>query len=336
GRIRQGAAGLAGARVAAPHRAVPHSPRRGVGEVQRRRGRGQGQGIARRRCGRAGRARHGGRPRRGEGRPAAGAREGHRLAGGHRLPAVCGRRRFRRQRAPADHRGGGDRWRAGPYQGRARETRIAGIAGRRREMINKPVRHEGHLLSPDGNWFWDGTDQQWKPTSVPTPEEPSPAASHAYVAVMPEPSKALSSFVGSVRSEDLVFGQTALVWARWILIGTGLVLSFWTPADLLTLQVQLAAIIVLAFGNFYLHVQLLRGRPAIDTIVYLASVGDLCVVTALVIVQGGYASPVFVFYFAAVVGISVAFPTILTAGYTAIVIGVYGIICVATAPSDDL
>jgi hypothetical protein len=191
-------------------------------------------------------------------------------------------------------------------------------------------------MSPDGNWFWDGTDQQWKPASVPQPEQPVAASSHAYVAVMPEPSRALSSFVGSVRSEDLVFGQTVLVWARWILIGTGLVLSFWTPADLLTLQVQLAAIIVLAFGNFYLHVQLLRGRPAIDTVVYLASVGDLCVVTALVIVQGGYTSPVFVFYFAAVVGISVAFPTILTAGYTAIVIGVYGIICVATAPSDDL
>jgi hypothetical protein len=148
-------------------------------------------------------------------------------------------------------------------------------------------------------------------------------------------SKGLSSFVGSVRSDDLVFGQTVLVWARWILIGTGLVLSFWTPTDLLTLQIQLAAIIALAFGNFYLHVQLLRGHPALDTVVYAASVGDLCVVTALVLVQGGYPSPVFVFYFAAVVGISVAFPTVLTAAYTAIVIGVYGIICFATAPSDE-
>jgi hypothetical protein len=194
----------------------------------------------------------------------------------------------------------------------------------------------GHLVSPDGNWYWDGIEQQWKPASAPPVEGPTAASRRAPTVPKPEPSKSLSSFVGSVRSDDLVFGQTVLVWARWILIGTGLVLSFWTPTDLLTLQIQLAAIIALAFGNFYLHVQLLRGHPAIDNVVYAASIGDLCVVTALVLVQGGYPSPVFVFYFAAVVGISVAFPTVLTAAYTAIVVGVYGVICFATAPSDEL
>jgi hypothetical protein len=198
------------------------------------------------------------------------------------------------------------------------------------------TRKDGHLVSPDGNWFWDGIEQTWKPVSAPPVAGPTAADRRAPAAAKPEPSKALSSFVGSVRSDDLVFGQTVLVWARWILIGTGLVLSFWTPTDLLTLQVQLAAIITLAFGNFYLHVQLLRGHPAIDNVVYGASIGDLCVITALVLVQGGYPSPVFVFYFAAVVGISVAFPTVLTAGYTAIAIGVYGVICLSTAPSDEL
>ncbi len=184
-----------------------------------------------------------------------------------------------------------------------------------------------HLLSPDGAWYWDGVAQTWLPVAAPPSTRPQVKAA--------EPSKSLSSFVGSVRSDDLVFGQTVLVWARWILIGTGLLLSFWSPTDLHTLQIQLAAIIALAFGNFYLHVQLLRGHPAIDNVVYAASIGDLCVVTALVIVQTGYPSPVFIFYFAAVVGISVAFPTVLTAAYTAIVIGVYGVICVATAPSDE-
>jgi len=195
---------------------------------------------------------------------------------------------------------------------------------------------DGHLVSPDGNWLWDGIAQTWKPVSAAPVASPSTASRRAPAAPKPEASKTLSSFVGSVRSDDLAFGQTVLVWARWILIGTGLVLSFWTPTDLLTLQVQLGAIIVLAFGNFYLHVQLLRGHPAIDNVVYAASVGDLCVVTALVIVQGGYSSPVFIFYFAAVVGISVAFPTLLTAAYTAIVISVYGTICLATAPGDEL
>jgi len=190
-----------------------------------------------------------------------------------------------------------------------------------------------HLVSPDGKWLWDGVQQVWRPkhpaASAQTAQAPAPP-------VVKEAVKGLSSFAREVRSEDLAYGQTVLVWARWILIGTGLLLSFWSPKDLTTLQVQLAAIIALAFGNFYLHVQLLRGHPALDNVVYAASVADVAVVTALVIVQNGYPSPVFIFYVAAIVGISVAFPTWMTVGYTSLVIGVYGIICIATAPVEDL
>jgi hypothetical protein len=197
-----------------------------------------------------------------------------------------------------------------------------------------------HLVSPDGKWYWDGVAQTWAPVAPATTPH-GHGGSHAQInrphppPATPVATRGLSSFVGNVRSEDLVFGQTVLVWARWILIGTGLVLSFWTPRDLLTLQVQLAAIVALAFGNFYLHVQLLRGHAAVDKVVYAASLADICVVTALVLVQGGYISPVFIFYFAAVVGISVAFPTVLTAGYTLLVIGIYGVVCLATASSGD-
>ncbi|HET7338591.1 MAG TPA: hypothetical protein VFK22_03515 [Candidatus Dormibacteraeota bacterium] len=188
-----------------------------------------------------------------------------------------------------------------------------------------------HLSSPDGKWYWDGVAQEWRPKH--------PAAPPASPKVEPkktEAMKGLTSFAGEVRSEDLAYGQTVLVWARWILIGTGLLLSFWSPKDLMTLQVQLAAIIALAFGNFYLHVQLLRGHPALDNVVYAASLADITVVTALVLVQNGYPSPVFIFYFAAIVGISVAFPTWMTAGYSALVIGAYGLICASTAPVEDM
>jgi hypothetical protein len=188
-----------------------------------------------------------------------------------------------------------------------------------------------HLVSPDGKWFWDGVEQEWKPKHPATTHAQAPSPP-----VVKDAMKGLSSFAGEVRSEDIAHGQTVLVWARWILIGTGLLLSFWSPKDLTTLQVQLAAIITLAFGNFYLHVQLLRGHPALDNVVYAASLADITVVTALVLVQNGYPSPVFIFYFAAIVGISVAFPTWMTIGYTALVIGLYGAICLATAPVEDL
>ena len=189
----------------------------------------------------------------------------------------------------------------------------------------------GHLVSPDGKWYWDGIAQEWKPAPGGTsPSKPAPATPQP----KPEPARGLSSFTGAVRSEDLAYGQTVLVWARWILIGTGLLLSFWSPTDLTTLQVQLAAIVALAFGNFYLHVQLLRGHPALDNVVYAASLADIGVVTALVLIQGGYSSPVFIFYVAAIVGISVAFPTWLTAAYTSVVVGMYAIVCLATTATD--
>jgi len=191
-----------------------------------------------------------------------------------------------------------------------------------------------HLLSPDRKWYWDGVAQQWKSVPASDPGEGG-AKKNTAVKTTPTRTRGLDSFAGSIRSEDLAYGQSVLVWARWILIGTGLLLSFWSPTDLLTLQVQLAAIIALAFGNFYLHVQLLRGHPALDNVVYGASLADICVVTALVIVQTGYPSPVFIFYFAAIVGISVAFPTPMTAGYTALALGVYGVICLATATTGE-
>lgn len=190
-------------------------------------------------------------------------------------------------------------------------------------------------FSADGNWSWDG--RSWAPSGLSSPALaqapvlPPPASSQGLGSF----SQGLSSWVSGATSENLFYGQAVIVWARWILIATGLVLSFWEPASLGLLQIQLAAIITLAFGNFYLHVQLLRGRPAIDRVVYAASAADLAVVTTLVISQNGYSSPVFVFYFAAVLGLSVAFPTVLTALYTSAVVVVYGIVCLSTADSTE-
>jgi hypothetical protein len=184
------------------------------------------------------------------------------------------------------------------------------------------------LLSPDGRWLWDG--RRWTASHLN-----SPALAQAPVQPPPAPSQGLSSWVGGATSEDLFYGQAVIVWARWILIATGLILSFWVPQSLGLLQLQLTAIIMLAFGNFYLHVQLLRGHPAIDRVVFAASAADLAVVTTLVISQGGYGSPVFVFYFAAVLGLSVAFPPVLTALYASGVVVVYGIVCLSTADSTE-
>jgi hypothetical protein len=67
-------------------------------------------------------------------------------------------------------------------------------------------------------------------------------------------------------------------------------------------------------------------------VAYAASAADLVVVTALVIAQGGYPSPLYVFYFPAILALSVAFDRWVTAGFAAVAISLYGFVALATAP----
>ena len=113
-------------------------------------------------------------------------------------------------------------------------------------------------------------------------------------------------------SDDLAHGQVVIVTTRWILILAGLILSLWIPGPMTQLRVQIVVILALAVFNFYLHAQLLMRRPAVDLVVYAASAADLLVITVLVIVQGGFTSNLFIFYYLAFLGFSVASPTIMT------------------------
>lgn len=134
-------------------------------------------------------------------------------------------------------------------------------------------------------------------------------------------------------SEDIRFGQYVVVTARWILVATGLFLALWvtdldpgSPAVLDQLKIQFTVLIVLAIGNFYLTLQLLRQRETVATVAYAASAADLVVITVLIMAQGGFTSPLYIFYFPALLAISVAFPRIATLAYTAAVVAVYGLI----------
>ena len=138
------------------------------------------------------------------------------------------------------------------------------------------------------------------------------------------------------RSEDLIQGQIVLVTARWILIVAGLALVLWHPGPIGELRLEVLVLLLLAVPNFYLHALVLMRRPAIDLVVYLASAADLAIVTLLVASQGGFKSNIFVFYFPALLGLSVAFPLGMTVLYGGGVVVLYGLIASATAtPTSD-
>jgi hypothetical protein len=120
------------------------------------------------------------------------------------------------------------------------------------------------------------------------------------------------------RAEDLALGQGVIVAARWVLVAAGLVLALVDPTSASVLRTQVLLILALAVCNFALHAQLLRRRPTLAAIAYGASAADIAIVTALVVADGGHASGLYVFYFPAVLALSVAFPVAVTAAYVCV------------------
>jgi hypothetical protein len=130
--------------------------------------------------------------------------------------------------------------------------------------------------------------------------------------------------------EDLTYGQQVIVSARWILVVTGLMLALWNPGPISELRIQILFILLLAVANFYLHAQLLMGRPPLSSVVYGASAADLTVITVMVLIGSGFDSNTFVFYYPAILAFSVAFPPVMTFFFAAGATGFYGLIGLAT------
>ncbi len=137
------------------------------------------------------------------------------------------------------------------------------------------------------------------------------------------------------RTVDLAQGQLVVIAARWVLVVAGLLLALWDPQGMGVLRVQIVLILGLAVSNFFLQGQYLKKRPVLTDILYGASAADIAVISAIVMAQGGFESHVYVFYFPALLAISVAFPPFVTLGFAASAMGAYGLISTATITAGD-
>ena len=137
------------------------------------------------------------------------------------------------------------------------------------------------------------------------------------------------------QSRSVTLGQHVIVIARWILVAAALVLSLWLPESIDQLRLRIPVILLLAVGNFYLHAQLLRRKPVINTVAYAASAADFFVITLLIASEGGFKSGIFIFYFPALLGIALAFPTMLALTYLATVVAIYGGMAFGSAPAGS-
>lgn len=137
-------------------------------------------------------------------------------------------------------------------------------------------------------------------------------------------------------SDDLPQGQIVIVVAKWILVLAGMVLTLLAPAPIKELRIEILVLLLIAVENFYHHAQLLKRRPVPTAVASIASAADLAVVTILVMIQGGFDSGLYIFYFPALVALSLVFRLEVTTLMTGATVTIYGLICVADSFSGAL
>ena len=133
--------------------------------------------------------------------------------------------------------------------------------------------------------------------------------------------------------EDLFFGQSVILWARWSVIVAGIVLVLWTSTDVALLTQTMPFFLVLMAVNFFLHGRYVMGSPLNRTAVTVASVVDLILITAIVVLwpgSHGLHNQFFVLYFPVVFAFALVFTRKIEVVYTVLAILMYTAACVLT------
>jgi hypothetical protein len=132
--------------------------------------------------------------------------------------------------------------------------------------------------------------------------------------------------------EDIFFGQSVILWARWSVILAGAVLVLWTSSTVDQLTRTFPFFLALMAMNFFLHGRYVMGRPLNRTVVVAASIADLVLITAIVVFWPGpigLNNQFFVLYYPVVFAFALVFPRAIEAAYTVLAIVAYATVCIA-------
>jgi len=130
--------------------------------------------------------------------------------------------------------------------------------------------------------------------------------------------------------EDVFFGQSVILWARWSVILAGAVLVLWTSTTVQQLTQTFPFFLVLMAMNFFLHGRYVMGSPLNRSVVVAASIADLLLITAIVVFwpgSVGLKNQFFVLYYPVVFAFALVFPRAIEAAYTALAILAYATAC---------
>jgi hypothetical protein len=133
--------------------------------------------------------------------------------------------------------------------------------------------------------------------------------------------------------EDVFFGQTVIVWARWSVIVAGMALVLWTSTDIAPLTRTMPFFLVLMAVNFFIHGRYVMGSPLNRTVVTAASIVDLVLITAIVVFwpgSHGLNNQFFVLYFPVVFAFALVFTRRIEVVYTVLAMLAYAGACILT------
>ena len=126
---------------------------------------------------------------------------------------------------------------------------------------------------------------------------------------------------------------TVAVVVRWVLLGTWLfVLHYRTEQD--TTWVALNGIAAgLVALNAYASWRIATGRSITWLFAFALGVADLTVITAALFITEGFQNPYFVFYYPALLGLSIMSPARLAFAVALVVIGLYILMALVVSPT---
>ena len=144
---------------------------------------------------------------------------------------------------------------------------------------------------------------------------------------------------GALSDPDAVrYAATVSVWGRWFVWLLGLFLlayrpAFWYPEDVLLLGIP----VLLAVFNGLVHHRLLTNRPVTWRWVLFLSAAEIVIITAGVVVDGGYTSLIFLAYYPSLAVFAVVFSSLgLSLAWTTTAAVSYAVACLRVDSGLDL
>lgn len=140
-----------------------------------------------------------------------------------------------------------------------------------------------------------------------------------------------------VTINPLAEGQMVIIIARFVLVLVSmfLILADTESVSFNVIRFEIMVVLLLAVSNFVLVAQVLTKRKTMDMVLYAMSLADLAVISIVIIVQGGFQSDVYTFYFPAMLAFALAFPMLELYMFLGGTVCLYSFISMFTLESVD-